>query len=1632
MINVQPQATDVAIIGMSALFPGASDLKTYWQNIINRVSGIKDAPDAWVRNYFDPDSKENDRIYNKKGGFIGDIAEFNPLEFGIMPNSVDGGEPVHFLALKLARDAFADAGYLDRPFNRDKTGVILGRGTYVNRAYNSLMQHGLVVDQTLDIIRQLLPQLTDSTISQIRQNLKQSLPPFTAEMAPGLSPNVLTGRIANRFDLKGPNYIVDGACASGLIALELGISELQSGRCDLVLTGGAQASTPPQIQMIFCQLGALSRSQIQPFGQMADGTLLSEGLGMLLLKRLADAERDGDRIYAVVKGVGTSSDGKALGLLAPRPEGEILALQRAYEKSGIAPESIGLIEAHGTGIPLGDRTEIHSLTQVFGSRQHLPHCALGSVKSMIGHCLPAAGAASLIKTVLALYHKVLPPTLCEQVNSDLEIEQTPFYLNTEARPWIQGNGQRRAGVNAFGFGGVNGHAVLEEYQHQTPTPPNLHSQWPTELLVLVADNRQGLIEKNKQVQQAIETQPQIPLAGLVRTLNSQQDKSQYRLAVVAKDLPELQRKLTQTLEKLTSASESSFQTRNGIYYATRGNLAEGERIAFLFPGEGSQYPNMLADISLHFPVVRSWFDFLDQTFAPYRDIPPSHFIFPPPTSLTKSEQQMAQDKLFQMDLASETVFTTNLAMHELLKRLGVKATVMVGHSTGENSALIASGTVRLNSRHPLGENMRYLNQIYRALVAADRIPKGVLLSVGAIDKSVLDNLVTKYQGRLYLAISNCPNQTILFGDEEIIQDVQEQLQQLGAICTRLPFDRAYHTSRFAPISSAFRAFYNRLEVGPGETTLYSCAIADKFPDAPEEIRELATRQWSAQVRFSDTIEACYEKGIRTFVEVGPNRNLTGFVRDILRDRPHLAQASNIQNQSGLTQLHHLLANLWVQGADLNLDYLYRNREVATINLDSSGVADPPSPKKKLDLTMPILRLEPELIQQIHVELQEKPSSVLTTEPSQTLPPEAEDSFNLGNNKIEPSGHPGNFNGYEHLESLTTVGVELRDSASHSTSQEQISPQMSELTLMHSHFDLMQTFLEQQHRIATEVFCDRSEEQITPWPLLGQVVECTDQYFYSERVFDLNYDQFLQDHTLGNQLSVQNPELLPLAIVPFTISLEIIAEAAVYLTDSELIVTAIEDVKGYQWITLDRGQVHLGIEAKLQSDPSSVSSQQVDVKLFQLENNPESDHKLVFEGRVILAANYPPSQPSLVGELSILNPSRWSDRELYTTGMFHGPSFQGVKHLRGWNQESTEAELRVISTRDFFHSCPQVQFQVDAGLLDAAGQLVAYWISEQSDMDFHAFPFQVKAFRFLSTPLPPETTVICRGKISFVHDRQLSANFEIWTLSGEMIAQIEGWDDVFLKVPRRFFECRMFPQTASLSHPWMLIEEMSLRRIDPFPSGFLENSGGLLQRVLAHLVLNSAERNFWYDLPSKSPRRLNWLMGRIVAKDCIRQWAEEQCQLKLAPVDITILPTATGKPQVICPVLSAIVEIPDLSISHSEGWAVAAIAPLKQQIGLDVQPLKAVNPEDIILLAFSVAERQLLPKLTSNEVVGLWSVKEAASKAIGVQLHQPHDWQITDYFPETGKVKLMYGDCRLNINLIFTPEEAITICYTKSG
>jgi acyl transferase domain-containing protein len=461
---------DVAIVGMSCLFPGAPDLSTYWNNVIDGVSAISDPPKgSWDPDvFFDAASSSQDRVYCKRGGFLSDLTRFEPATYGVIPAAVEGGEPDQWLALKLAVNALADAGYEEVPAElRQKTAVILGKGTYLNRGNFSVVQHGMVVDQTMALVKTLCPHIGDEGLSQIRGELKAQLPPFNPDSVPGLVPNIIAGRIANRLDLMGPSYTVDAACASSLIALEHAVLGLQSGRLDMVLAGGAHVVTPVPILMLFCQLGALSRRQeIRPFDRQADGTILGEGIGMVVLKRRSDAERAGDRIYAVIKGIGIASDGRGAGVMAPRLEGEVLALERAYGNAEVEPATVELIEAHGTGVPLGDQTEVRALRTVFGDRSGpAARCGLGSVKSMIGHLMPAAGMASLIKVALALSTKTLPPTLnCDEPSAALDLEQTPFDILREPAPWIHGSAAtpRRAGVNSFGFGGINAHAVLEE------------------------------------------------------------------------------------------------------------------------------------------------------------------------------------------------------------------------------------------------------------------------------------------------------------------------------------------------------------------------------------------------------------------------------------------------------------------------------------------------------------------------------------------------------------------------------------------------------------------------------------------------------------------------------------------------------------------------------------------------------------------------------------------------------------------------------------------------------------------------------------------------------------------------------------------------------------------------------------------------------------------------------------------------------------------------------------------------------------------------------------------------------------------------------------------------------------------
>ncbi len=459
---------DIAIVGMACTFSKAPDVATYWDRILAGEVSIGDHPDPDILRYFDPDSEAFERIYTKRGAFLGDLAKFNPMEFGVMPDSLDGVEPDHFLALKAAKAALDDAGWQkQKNFPRERTDIIIGHGVYVNPSNVNWIQHGLVLDQTVALLGEINPSWTAADLQEIHRKLKAQLPPLNPAIIPSMIPNIIAGRIANRLDLMGANYIIDAACASSIVAITHGVNNLLLNRCDVALVGGVQACMLPQDLMTFCQIDALSRrnDSPRPFDADADGTLFGEGVGMAVLKRRKDAERDGDRIYAFIKGYGLASDGKSSGLLAPRLEGEILAIRRAYETSGIDPGSVGMLEAHATGIPLGDATEIKAYREVFGPGDRSgPNCAVGSVKSMIGHCVPAAGIGSTIKAVMALYQKVIPPTAnFVKPHPTLGIENTPFYISKEARPWIHaGRTPRRAGVSAMGFGGINSHLLLEE------------------------------------------------------------------------------------------------------------------------------------------------------------------------------------------------------------------------------------------------------------------------------------------------------------------------------------------------------------------------------------------------------------------------------------------------------------------------------------------------------------------------------------------------------------------------------------------------------------------------------------------------------------------------------------------------------------------------------------------------------------------------------------------------------------------------------------------------------------------------------------------------------------------------------------------------------------------------------------------------------------------------------------------------------------------------------------------------------------------------------------------------------------------------------------------------------------------
>jgi 3-oxoacyl-(acyl-carrier-protein) synthase len=545
---------DVAIVGLGALFPGAPDATTFWRNIVGGVDAIGTVPESrWDPElYYDPVNPGADRFYCRRGGFLDDLATFDSSRFGIMPSTVDVAEPDQLLALRVAAEAIADAGGEQALPSRARVGVVVGRGGYLTPGCARLDQR-VATSQLVAIMRDLVPGVDAGSL---RAALVERLGPEQPEASIGLVPNLAASRIANRFDLHGPAYTVDAACASGLVAVEHAVRELAAGRCDAMLAGAVHVTHHPTLWSVFTQLKALSRAgRIRPFDASADGTLLSEGVGMVLLKRLSDAQDD--RVYAVIRGVGTASDGRATSMMTPNPEGQLLAVQRAWYDAGLEPgDGLGLIEAHGTATPAGDTAELRTMTAAFGTGDAV---GIGTVKSMIGHAMPAAGMAGLIKAALALHHRTLPPTL--HISSPHSaLQGSRFDPIHSARSW---DTAPRAVVNAFGFGGINAHAVLEPVAFSGPDVPP-----PVEPVLTLSGDTPADIERDLLAADS----------ELMARSGVPAEDRPCRLTVWAPDARKLK------MARQVVARGRRWTGRHGIWFALNPLLNRNDQVAFLFPG----------------------------------------------------------------------------------------------------------------------------------------------------------------------------------------------------------------------------------------------------------------------------------------------------------------------------------------------------------------------------------------------------------------------------------------------------------------------------------------------------------------------------------------------------------------------------------------------------------------------------------------------------------------------------------------------------------------------------------------------------------------------------------------------------------------------------------------------------------------------------------------------------------------------------------------------------------------------------------------------------------------------------------------------------------------------------------------
>ena len=912
------QDIPIAVIGMGCLFPKASGLKEYWRLIVRGQDAIDDVPGThWSpADYFNKDPKHPDHVYCTRGGYLSPVS-FDPTEFGIPPSSLEATDTSQLLGLVAARLALEDAGYgIDRNFNRENTSVILGITGTQELVIPLGARLGHPIWRRALTASGISPEKTEEVIERISDGYV----PWQESSFPGLLGNVVAGRICNRLNLGGTNCVVDAACASSMSAMHMGVMELKTGRSDMVVTGGVDTLNDIFMHMCFSKTPILSPTgDVRPFSRDADGSILGEGIGLLVFKRLADARRDGDRIYAVIKALGSASDGRSSSIYAPRPEGQMKALRSAYLEANVSPDTIELIEAHGTGTRVGDEVEFSALRQVF--TEDFPSdvetrknwCAIGTVKSMIGHTKAAAGAAGVIKSVLSLYHKVLPPTLkADEPDPRLNIEESPFYLSTGPRPWLSsGRHPRRAGVSAFGFGGSNFHMVLEEYEAEDR---GVAWDGSVEIFALSGTTREEIESRLSGIRGDVDGMADEDISALAARSRAEFSAgSPHRLLVVIeKTLDRFENMagiFSDALDALKHNVKETIWNVQNVFYG--GPVGDFGKLAFVFPGQGSQYVDMGRDLVCRFPEAMKVMDMANAAVEKAGWL--GDWVYPRPARST-AEREAQENRLRQTDVAQPAIGAVSLAMARILQRFGLMPDSVCGHSFGELSALCAAGWIDARTFLELAFTRGKL------MGAAGQAGAGAMTAVKApleeIDRLILDRGLD-----VVLANRNTPEQGVISGTVAAIEQAEEAFRAFDIQTRRLPVSAAFHSRLMAAAQEPFAEAVGRIQMHPTDTRVFSNATGGAYPVDPDQAKKLLADQMLSPVDFVREIKMLVDVGVRTFVEVGPKSIMSGLIRSILKGLHFNAVAMDASSgrRFGIADLARLLCHLAVLGHAVALD-----------------------------------------------------------------------------------------------------------------------------------------------------------------------------------------------------------------------------------------------------------------------------------------------------------------------------------------------------------------------------------------------------------------------------------------------------------------------------------------------------------------------------------------------------------------------------------------------------------------------------------------------------------------------------------------------------------------------------------------